>query len=770
VHPARREDPEQVLSRRFANAKPAIAAVALLAGLLATLTLAASPAAAQVEIAPPYNLTGSGGALTASPAAGFSTIAISVVAGPTGVVFTPGALSAPAGCAPTGQNVASTTCDPTLMASSLTIAASVVQVDVRGVATHLMTIQGGADTDAISVTGPAAPLAVDNLVVGTGPGGDDLTIRGNVKHVQDTSTLGAVADTSPDRYVVESPAITGSLQPAGGDDLVTTDAPALVLDGAEGNDTLTGPGDLLGGPGNDLLKPTTATTKVDGGANDPGAADRVSFERVTTGLSIALTGSGTANVNGNPTVKGVESVEGGSGNDSIVGDDAPNVLAGGAGDDTIDGRGGVDTLDGGVGADTVSYTTDGPVVVSLGAGTGGPAGAVDALTSFEGVATGAGNDIVEGTAAAESFSLGAGDDQLNAGDGNDSADGGDGNDLLRGGAGSDTLNGGPGTDTVTYDERTSGEPVTVTLGAPGSGGGPGENDVLAGIENVIGTPGPDALTGDDGPNALYAGAGRDTLSGLGGNDVLLGGDNRDVIDGGAGSDQLFGEGGDDSLAAFDNEADLVDCGESLDDDAQVDPTDTVVGCEYSRRLDIPIPVDADQDGTVASFDCNDADPSINPAAIDIPADGIDQNCDGFDEQLAYVEATVSLVTRPTSQGRRIRSLSVTNLPKGARLTATCTAPKAKKGAKKRRFVKSPCAFKTKSKTARLANRPVAFTTDFRNRVLPAGTQIQVRVTSADRVGKVWIYRINSRTSPHETRRCLTKGNFAKAQVCPPEEA
>jgi Ca2+-binding RTX toxin-like protein len=759
-----------MLSRAIARASRPLAA--LVPALLASLMLAASPAAAQVEIAPPYNLTSPGpGALVATPAAGFSTIAITVVAGPTGVVFTPGALSAPAGCTPTGQSVPSTTCAAASMSGSLTVTANVVQVDIRGVATNLMTIQGGADTDAIAVQGPAAPAAVNSLVVRTGPGGDDLTIRGNVVSVDDTSTLGATLDTSPDRYVVEDPGLTGHLEPAGGDDLVTTDAPGLTLDGADGNDTLTGPGPLVGGPGNDLLKPTTPTTSVAGGPNDPAGADRVSYERVGSPLSITLTGAGAVSVNGSATVTGVEDVEGGSGNDSIVGDDAANVLAGGAGDDTIDGRGGVDDLDGGVGSDTVSYASEGAgVVVSLGAGTGGPAGAVDVLHSFEGVATGAGNDLVSGTAAPETFTLGAGDDQLNAGEGDDTADGGEGNDLLRGGAGRDTLSGGPGTDTVTYDERTSGEPVTVTLGAPGTGGGPGEDDVLGSIEDVIGTPGPDTLTGDDGPNGLFAGAGRDTLSGLGGDDAIYGGDSRDVIDGGPGRDQLFGEGGDDSLAAFDNEADLVDCGESLDDDAQVDPADTVVGCEYSRRLDIPIPVDADQDGAVPPFDCNDTDPAINPGATDVPADGIDQNCDGFDEQLAFVGANVNLLTRPIGQGRRIRSLSVTNLEKGSRLTVTCTAPKAKKAVTTRRFVKSACAFKTKTKTAKLSSRPVAFTPDFRNRLLPAGTQIEVRITVAGRVGKVWIYRINSRTSPHETRRCLTKGNFAKPQVCPPEEA
>ena len=755
-----------MLSRATARMRTASAALTL--ALLAGAALAAGPAGAQ-DIAPPYNLTSTGGNMTAAPTA-FSTVAITVVAAGSNVTFTPAAETIPAGCAGTRlSGAASTVCGASTLANSLTIDANVVQVDVRGVETGQMTINGGADTDAITVYGPAAPADfVDRLTVFTGGGGDDLTVRGNVKEVQDSSGAG---DTSPDRYIVEAlPTTTGVLQPAGGDDLVTTTAPAIVLDGGDGNDTLTGPGSLIGGPGNDLLRPTTATTPVDGGANDPSAADRVSYSNLVApaGLSLALTGGGGATVNGAATITGVEEFEGGPAGDTIVGDGATNVLAGGAGDDTIDGRGGVDDLDGGVGVDTVSYATEGAgVVVALGAGSGGPAGAVDVLRSFEGAITGSGNDLAVGSDVSESFSLGAGDDQVNAGGGNDNVDGGPGNDLLRGGPGRDVLSGGPGTDTATYDERTSGEPVAVSLAA-GIGGGPGEDDLLTGVEDVVATPGPDVLIGDDGANGLFGGGGRDTINGLGGPDAIFGGDARDEIDGGAGADQLFGEGGDDSLAAFDNEADLVDCGASLDDDAQVDPNDTVSGCEYSRRLDIPIPVDADQDGTVEAYDCNDANPAMNPAATDVPGDGIDQNCDGYDEQKPFVGATVGLSTRPTSKGRRIRSLSVTDLRKGDRVVATCKAPKAKK--KTKRFVRSPCAFKTKTRTARRANRPVAFTKYFKNRVLPAATQIQVRITGADRVGKVWIYRINSRTSPRETRRCLTKGNSAKPQVCPPEEA
>jgi hypothetical protein len=40
--------------------------------------------------------------------------------------------------------------------------------------------------------------------------------------------------------------------------------------------------------------------------------------------------------------------------------------------------------------------------------------------------------------------------------------------------------------------------------------------------------------------------------------------------------------------------------------------------------------DVDRDGVLASSDCNDADPAIRPGVVDIPEDGIDQDCDKAD--------------------------------------------------------------------------------------------------------------------------------------------
>ena len=181
----------------------------------------------------------------------------------------------------------------------------------------------------------------------------------------------------------------------------------------------------------------------------------------------------------------------------MTGDAAGNFLFGGAGNDVIAGGGGADKIDGDAGDDTVYYDDAGGVNVNL----------VHADRRSRGrrrrprprsrrVSTGPGPTRSPARTLPERFSLGAGNDVLDAGFGNDIADGGDGDDLLRGGRGTDQLTGGPGADTATYDERTSGEPVSVKLGAPGSGGTGAENDVLTTIENAIGTAGPDSLTGD----------------------------------------------------------------------------------------------------------------------------------------------------------------------------------------------------------------------------------------------------------------------------------
>ena len=39
------------------------------------------------------------------------------------------------------------------------------------------------------------------------------------------------------------------------------------------------------------------------------------------------------------------------------------------------------------------------------------------------------------------------------------------------------------------------------------------------------------------------------------------------------------------------------------------------------------PIDADADGYPADIDCDDADPAVNPGAVEVCGNGVDDNCD-----------------------------------------------------------------------------------------------------------------------------------------------
>ena len=71
------------------------------------------------------------------------------------------------------------------------------------------------------------------------------------------------------------------------------------------------------------------------------------------------------------------------------------------------------------------------------------------------------------------------------------------------------------------------------------------------------------------------------------------------------------------------------------DQASIYIDDNSIGCnsEIEVEQDCDNTVDEDNDGSIAKFDCDDNDPFTYPGAIDIPDNGIDEDCDGEDLML-----------------------------------------------------------------------------------------------------------------------------------------
>ena len=394
-------------------------------------------------------------------------------------------------------------------------------------------------------------------------GGDDATVPGPVTGGtldagpgDDTIDLGDGNDGSP------NPAL--AIQPGAGNDTVTLgsgndrNVNDLVV-GNTGNDTISG------GPGNDsLLNGADGDDTIDGGP----------------GNDSALTGG-----------PGKDTVSGGPDEDSLTteADDGADTVDGGPGDDTITidlAFPGfpvpVDTVKGGAGRDEVAAFTTLAVSMSIN-GTGddgyrsglpsadiGPdvevltgSSDADVLSGGAGAVTlngnagadvltgGSGNDRLNGGAGGDALTGGAGDDVLGGAQGDDILAGGDGNDLLAGGGGADVIGGGAGTDTG--DWSTALGSVSLTPGAAADDGESGEGDTLGtDVENLVGGPFNDAITGGQGRSVLWGG------------------------------------GGDDVIAADDGAADVVACGAG-DDSVKADAIDALEtsGTERCERIDQP---------------------------------------------------------------------------------------------------------------------------------------------------------------------------------------
>jgi Ca2+-binding RTX toxin-like protein len=436
-----------------------------------------------------------------------------------------------------------------------------------------------------------------------------------------------------------------------GNDTLTGGAGADLLFGQSDNDTLLGLGGtdaLFGGAGNDTLtggdaddqmfgeagddrmiwNPGDDSDLMEGGAgtdtaqiNGGGGAEsftvtangaRVRFDRIDPApfaVDIGTTENLIVNMNGGDDTFSATgnlapliriTVDGGAGNDTILGSNGIDTLLGGTGNDFIDGQQGHDVAFLGAGDDTFQWDP------------------------------GDGSDIVEGQAGTDTmlFNGSAGNEIFTA-----SANGG--RTLFTRNLGnivmdlddveSIDLNALGGTDTVTINDLTGTDVTEVNVDLAGSiGGNTGDgladtvianatngDDVidvvgagssvsvigLAAAINVTNSEGANdslvinGLGGDDSITAttLPAGVIKLTIDGGAGDDTILGSQGADVVLGGAGDDFVFGDNGND--VAFLGTGDDVfqwDPGDGNDTIEGQDGTDTMLfnGANVAENINI----------------------------------------------------------------------------------------------------------------------------------------------------------------------------------------
>lgn len=469
----------------------------------------------------------------------------------------------------------------------------------------------GANLENLTLTDAAlngTGNALNNIIIGTiaanvltgddgndelnGDAGDDTLIGGLGDDLYHVDSLGdVVTENAGEGTDGINSAITYTL---------AADFENLTL---TGTDAIDGTGNAL----NNVITGNSATNNfIGGGGNDTfvgGAGD--DFYTVTnTGIVIteavgegidsvtsSVTHTMASNVE-NLTLTGVAVIDGnGSGEaNTIIGNDANNILngnggndtlVGGAGDDRLSGGSGIDSMTGGLGDETY-YVDDAADVIIEAAGEGYDRvitsvsytlSANIERISTQGTAainlTGnADGNVMIGNVAANTLSGGDGNDTINGGDGADILNGGNGADLLLGGAGNDSFTGAAGIDSMTgglgddtYFVGDTGDVINEAVGE-------GSDKVITSVSytlsanierisiqgtaaiNLTGNADGNVIIGNAAANTLSGGDGNDTISGSGGTDILIGGNGLEQFIFAALTDSQVGAGVRDIITDF----------------------------------------------------------------------------------------------------------------------------------------------------------------------------------------------------------------------------
>lgn len=259
-------------------------------------------------------------------------------------------------------------CDDPIDGVALELGDGEDSVDVRGIGAE---VDPGPGDDVVTASGASIYLYPS-------PGADRLDMAPDstavVSYIGRTNNVTVRMNGLPDDGEAgEGDDLRGritSMWGGSGDDVLEAGADPSSLQGGAGRDTLTG------GPAEDRIQADEGDDRVDAGGGDdqvwPGPGrdtllggpgrDLAFYDRLERAGTLRIA-PGPAAGDGDDAMDAIEGLVGGRFDDTLIGDDGPNVLTGGPGRDTVIGGAGDDLINGGSG-----YGIDGGDMLDPGPG------------------------------------------------------------------------------------------------------------------------------------------------------------------------------------------------------------------------------------------------------------------------------------------------------------------------------------------------------------------------------------------------------------------
>ena len=201
-------------------------------------------------------------------------------------------------------------------------------------------------------------------------------------------------------------------------------------------------------------------------------------------------------------------------------------------------------------------------------------------------------------------------------------------------------------------------------------------------------------------------------------------------------------------------------GDGLDDPADCDDGNAAI---RPGAVDVPdngvdedcngadaVNLDRDGDGIPRPLDCDDTDAAIKPGARDKRGNKVDEDCKGGPAPYLRVKATVVNRWAVFPDFTRVLQLRVSGTGAKPKVVVLC------KG--------GGCPFAKKSFKVRKPSKPLKLEGAFKGRSLQPGARVEVRVQRSKMIAKVVRYTIRDGKGPKSKTLCLAPGK-KKPKAC-----